>query len=144
MFGNVGWAEILVLLVVGLVVLGPERLPDAARWIARAIRKVKDFAKSAEKQLQDDFGSDFEEFREPLQQINSLRGVTPRALVTKHLLDGDESLFTGDFEAAAPNTMASAGGDGARAAAPTSRPEQTPRSAAPGADSALAWDVDAT
>ncbi|WP_264991162.1 twin-arginine translocase TatA/TatE family subunit, partial [Mycobacterium kiyosense] len=27
MFANVGWGEMLVLVVVGLVVLGPERLP---------------------------------------------------------------------------------------------------------------------
>jgi len=29
MFANVGWGEMLLLLVVGLVVLGPERLPGA-------------------------------------------------------------------------------------------------------------------
>lgn len=31
MFGSVGWGELLVLLIVGLVVLGPERLPGAIR-----------------------------------------------------------------------------------------------------------------
>ena len=43
MFTNVGWSELLVLGVVALVVLGPERLPEAARWLASAIRKVHDF-----------------------------------------------------------------------------------------------------
>ncbi|MBB1051854.1 twin-arginine translocase subunit TatB, partial [Dietzia sp. CW19] len=32
MFTNVGWSELLVLGVIALVVLGPERLPEAARW----------------------------------------------------------------------------------------------------------------
>lgn len=121
MFTNVGWSEILVLGVVALVVLGPERLPEAARWLAGAMRKVRDFAGTAQQQLKDDYGADFEEFREPLQQLNELRGLNPRAMVTKHLLDGDDSLFTGDFGAAAPagSTAAAgpAGGSGAAAAA---------------------------
>lgn len=102
MFSSVGWSEILVLGVVALVVLGPERLPDAARWLAGAVRKVKDFAGNAQQQLKDDYGSDFDEFREPLRQLNEFRGMSPRAMVTKHLLDGDDSLFTGDFGVAAP------------------------------------------
>ncbi|MCT2058819.1 Sec-independent protein translocase protein TatB [Dietzia cinnamea] len=114
MFTNVGWSELLVLGVIALVVLGPERLPEAARWLASAIRKVREFASNAQQQLKDDYGTDFEEFREPLKQLNDLRGMSPRAMVTKHLLDGDDSLFTGDFGAAAPaGGAAVAGGAGA-------------------------------
>ena len=36
MFDNVGWPELLVLALVGLFVLGPERLPAAAAWVASA------------------------------------------------------------------------------------------------------------
>lgn len=121
MFTNVGWSEILVLAVVALVVLGPERLPEAARWLADAVRKVRDFAGSAQQQLKDDYGADFEEFREPLQQLNELRGLSPRAMVTKHLLDGDDSLFTGDFGAAAPAGGTAPPG-GARAGGPATAP----------------------
>jgi len=32
MFANVGWGEMLVLVIAGLVILGPERLPGAIRW----------------------------------------------------------------------------------------------------------------
>ncbi|MBB1015423.1 Sec-independent protein translocase subunit TatB, partial [Dietzia schimae] len=113
MFTNVGWSELLVLGVVALVVLGPERLPEAARWLASAIRKVREFASNAQQQLRDDYGTEFEEFREPLKQLNDLRGLSPRAMVTKHLLDGDDSLFSGDFGAAAPaGAPAVAGGAG--------------------------------
>lgn len=110
MFTNVGWSELLVLGVVALVVLGPERLPEAARWLASAIRKVKEFAGNAQQQLKDDYGADFDEFKEPLQQLNELRGLSPRAMVTKHLLDGDDSLFSGNFDAAAPAGGAVAAG----------------------------------
>jgi len=30
--------------------------------------------------------------------LNKLRGMTPRAALTKHLLDGDDSIFTGRFD----------------------------------------------
>src|SRR5690606_42128983 len=93
MFTIVGWSELLLLGVVALVVLGPERLPEAARCLASAIRKVREFASSAQQQLRDDYGTEFDEFREPLKQLNDLRGPSPRALVTKHLHDGDASRF---------------------------------------------------
>ena len=41
MFANFGWEHFLVLLVVGLVVLGPERLPGAIRWSANALRQTR-------------------------------------------------------------------------------------------------------
>ena len=40
MFGSVGWGELLVLLVVGLVVLGPERLPGAIQWTTESLPKL--------------------------------------------------------------------------------------------------------
>ncbi|KZO58768.1 Sec-independent protein translocase protein TatB [Dietzia cinnamea] len=163
MFTNVGWSELLVLGVIALVVLGPERLPEAARWLASAIRKVREFASNAQQQLKDDYGTDFEEFREPLKQLNDLRGMSPRAMVTKHLLDGDDSLFTGDFGAAAPaGGAAVAGGAGAAGSAgggtaaeprrSTRPPATTPPAAGRDADapgdtapaSGPVWDLDAT
>lgn len=146
MFTNVGWSELLVLGVIALVVLGPERLPEAARWLASAIRKVKDFAGSAQQQLRDDYGTEFDEFREPLKQLNDLRGLSPRAMVTKHLLDGDDSLFSGDFGAAAPAggtavTGAPSTGPRPQAAGPAAAPDQAPTAS----DSAApVWDTDAT
>jgi Tat protein translocase TatB subunit len=43
--GNIGGAEILVILFVALVVLGPERLPGMARQIGKGmgeVRKIRD------------------------------------------------------------------------------------------------------
>lgn len=107
MFANVGWGEMFIIGLVALIVLGPERLPEAARWLAGAVRRVKQIASDAQNQLQNDFGTDFDEIRKPLAELNSLRGMTPRSLVTKHLLDGDDSLFTGKFDTSAtPNASA--------------------------------------
>jgi sec-independent protein translocase protein TatB len=93
MFGSVGWGELLVLLVVGLVVLGPERLPGAIRWTTNALRQARDYASGATASLREELGTDFEDMRQPLAELQKLRGMTPRAVITKHLLDGDGSVL---------------------------------------------------
>ena len=39
--GSIGAPEILVILVVALLVLGPERLPDAARQVGRFVAEIR-------------------------------------------------------------------------------------------------------
>ncbi|WP_343571972.1 Sec-independent protein translocase protein TatB [Mycobacterium sp.] len=93
MFANVGWGEILVLIVVGLVVLGPERLPGAIRWTSTALRQARDYLSGMTTQLREDIGPEFDDLREPLSELQKLRGMTPRAALAKHLFDGDDSLL---------------------------------------------------
>jgi sec-independent protein translocase protein TatB len=98
MFANVGWGEMLILVIAGLVILGPERLPGAIRWTSGALRQARDYISGATSQLREDLGPEFDDLREPLSELNKLRGMTPRAALTKHLLDGDDSIFTGNFD----------------------------------------------
>src|ERR1700676_4809626 len=98
MFANVGWGEMLVLVVVGLLVLGPERLPGAIRWTATALRQARDYLSGVTSQLREDIGPEFDDLRVPLSELQKLRGMTPRAALTKHLLDGDDSFLTGNFD----------------------------------------------
>lgn len=94
MFENVGYGEILVLLLAGLFILGPERLPEAAAWMARSLRQVKEFATGARNQLREEMGPEFDEFRkpmeelrEPLEQLRGLRRKDPRMMVRNALFD---------------------------------------------------------
>ncbi|RAV11943.1 Sec-independent protein translocase TatB [Mycolicibacterium sp. GF69] len=98
MFANLGWGEMLILVIAGLVILGPERLPGAIRWTTGALRQARDYISGATSQLREDLGPEFDDLRGPLSELNKLRGMTPRAALTKHLLDGDDSLFTGKFD----------------------------------------------
>lgn len=89
MFESVGWGEILVLIVAGLFILGPERLPEAAAWLGKSVRKVRDFATGARQQLKDEMGPEFEQYRKPLEDLRQLRNFDPKRAVTQHLFDGD-------------------------------------------------------
>lgn len=100
MFSNIGWGEMLILVIAGLVILGPERLPGAIRWTSSALRQARDYVSGATSQLREDLGPEFDDLREPISELQKLRGMTPRAALTKHLLDGDDSFFTGKFDKA--------------------------------------------
>jgi sec-independent protein translocase protein TatB len=134
MFANVGWGEMLVLVVVGLVVLGPERLPGAIRWSATALRQARDYLSGVTTQLREDIGPEFDDLREPLSELQRLRGMTPRAALTKHLFDGDDSLFTGTFD----RFSSDASDEVAAQPAPSSA------ASGPPADEPAPFDTDAT
>ena len=89
MFDSIGWMEILVLGIAGLFILGPERLPVAAAWIGRNLRKVREFASGARDQLRSEMGPEFDELRKPLQDLQQLRNFDPKRAVAQHLFDDD-------------------------------------------------------
>jgi sec-independent protein translocase protein TatB len=86
-FDSVGWGEILVLIVAGLFILGPERLPSAAAWVGRSVRQLKEYASGAREQLRGEFGSEFDELRKPLEELRSLRDLNPRTAVRRTLFE---------------------------------------------------------
>jgi len=89
MFDSVGWGEILVLIVAGLFILGPERLPAAAAWTGRAIRQVREYATGAREQLRGELGPEFDELRKPLEELRGLRNFNPRTAVARTLFEDD-------------------------------------------------------
>jgi sec-independent protein translocase protein TatB len=99
MFANVGWGEMLLLVVVGLVVLGPERLPGAIQWVTSTLRQAREYLSGATRELREELGPEFDDLRQPISELQKLRGMTPKAAITKHLLDGDDSWLTGEFDA---------------------------------------------
>ena len=51
--GSLGGAEILVILVVALLVLGPERLPEAARQVGRVMSEVRRMSSGFQAEIRD-------------------------------------------------------------------------------------------
>jgi len=106
-FENIGWAEILVLIVAGLFILGPERLPEAARWLGKAIKQVRDYATGAQNHLRKEFGQEFDEIQKPLNDLRGLRNFSPRSAITRTLFSDDEPVKPNGFATNADGSPAS-------------------------------------
>lgn len=119
---NIGWGEFLVLVVGGLFILGPERLPAAAAWLGRTIRQVREYATGAREQLRSELGPEFDELRQPLEDLRGLRGFRSRGL--DHLLgDSDGETFGGVIK---PNGYATPTGRGVPIPRPLQPGERAP------------------
>ena len=77
---DINGPEFLLLLVIAVVLFGPERLPDLARKAARVVQYVRTIAGSAQSQLSKELGPGFEDL--------DLRDLNPKSFIQKHLLDG--------------------------------------------------------
>ena len=83
MFGVNGWEVVLVALI-AVFVLGPDRLPEYAAKLARGIRKARVMAEGAKVQLKDQLGPEYEDIN--WRQYDP-RQYDPRRIVKEALLD---------------------------------------------------------
>jgi Tat protein translocase TatB subunit len=58
---SLGPAEILVILIVALIVLGPERLPQAARQLGKAVGEVRRWSSTVQDDLRGALDADHED-----------------------------------------------------------------------------------
>lgn len=85
MFNSLGWPEISVLVVLGLFVFGPERLPGMAAEAGRALRKVRTYAKGLTDDLKAELGPEVGDL--------DLASLNPKTFVRRHLLEDDDDAY---------------------------------------------------
>lgn len=83
MAGINGW-EFVLLALIAVFVLGPDRLPEYAAKLARGIRKLRVMAEGAKGQLKDQLGPEYEDIN--WQQYDP-RQYDPRRIVREALLE---------------------------------------------------------
>jgi sec-independent protein translocase protein TatB len=74
MFG-IGMGEFLGLVVLGLFLVGPDKLPSAAKDFARILHKVRNFTTYASRELKENLGPGFEDL--------DVKDLTPKNLAKK-------------------------------------------------------------
>ncbi|EPC5194980.1 Sec-independent protein translocase protein TatB [Edwardsiella piscicida] len=74
---DIGFSELLLVMVIGLVVLGPERLPVAVRTVAGWIRALRSLATSVQNELSQELK--LQELQDSLKKAESagLQNLTP-------------------------------------------------------------------
>lgn len=96
MFSNIGWGEIFFILVIGLIIIGPERLPGVIQDVHAAIYAARKAINNAKKELDGELEG-FEEFRQPLNTVTEYAAMGPRRAMAKVFFDGDEQ-FLDEFD----------------------------------------------
>jgi sec-independent protein translocase protein TatB len=71
--------KIAVLLVLAIVIFGPDQLPKVAAQAGRTLRELRRMAEGARRDLTEGLGPEFSEF--------DIADLNPRTFVRKHLLD---------------------------------------------------------
>ncbi|MDT8912032.1 Sec-independent protein translocase TatB [Amycolatopsis sp. PS_44_ISF1] len=98
--------HLLVLLVAGLFIIGPERLPGAMTWLTGTLRKARAVVGSARDQLGTELGPEFEQLRKPLQDLRALRKADPRVAMSRFLLEDEPAARPPRPTQPAPGTTA--------------------------------------
>jgi sec-independent protein translocase protein TatB len=81
-FGDVGGLEVVALVILGILVFGPDKLPKVIRDVSQVIRKIREFSDSAKEDIRKELGPEFKDFE--------FEDLNPRTFVRKQLLDNDD------------------------------------------------------
>jgi len=79
---NIGFGEVLLIAVLGLLVFGPDKLPDAVRRGSRALRQVRQMAAETRRQVSDAAGLDD---AETARVVSDLRDLHPKRIAASVL-----------------------------------------------------------
>lgn len=79
MFFDIGAGEILGLAILGVILVGPERLPHVASQAAKLVKKLRTLSQTATNELRENLGPGFEN----LQPTD----LNPKTFIKKQLAD---------------------------------------------------------
>ncbi|BBE23416.1 translocase [Arthrobacter sp. MN05-02] len=82
--------ELVVLAIIAVVVLGPERLPEYAAQLARLVKGLRRMASGAREQLREEVGPELDEV--DWRKLDP-RQYDPRRIIKEALLDDIEDVF---------------------------------------------------
>ncbi|MEU3738960.1 sec-independent translocase [Streptomyces sp. NPDC032198] len=81
MFSDIGPLEVVALVVLAVLVFGPDKLPKLIQDASRTIRKIREFSDSAKADIRSELGPEFKDFE--------FEDLNPKTFIRKQL-DNDE------------------------------------------------------
>lgn len=131
--------EFIVLLIIGLLVIGPSRLPEYTQKLANIVKEVRRMASGAREQIKEEVGIDIDDVD---WKKYDPRQYDPRRIIKEALLDDD----TKPVSPGAPAAVAAVSGAAVAAAGSASgvpaRPERVVQTLPAG--TAAPFDSEAT
>ena len=88
---DIGFWELVIMALVALVIVGPERLPELARNAARTIRKIKAFIQGVKREVEKELELDkLNDLDESIHKVEKLMHDAPDKFIQEHLSDQNE------------------------------------------------------
>ena len=81
MFNDIGPLELVTLVLLAVLVFGPEKLPKMIQDVTRTIRKIREFSEGAKQDIRQELGPEFKDFE--------FEDLNPKTFLRKQL-DNDE------------------------------------------------------
>jgi sec-independent protein translocase protein TatB len=80
-FNDIGALEVVTLVVLAVLVFGPDKLPKVIQDVTRTIRKIREFSDSAKADIRSELGPEFKDFE--------FEDLNPKTFLRKQM-DNDE------------------------------------------------------
>ncbi|EGX56103.1 sec-independent translocase [Streptomyces zinciresistens K42] len=84
MFNDIGPLELVTLIVLAVLVFGPDKLPKLIQDVTRTIRKIREFSESAKQDIRQELGPEFKDFE--------FEDLNPKTFIRKQLDNEDLGL----------------------------------------------------
>ncbi|MEJ1231195.1 MAG: twin-arginine translocase TatA/TatE family subunit [Galbitalea sp.] len=84
MFDGLSFDKIVIIVVIAVIVLGPEKLPHYAAQLAKLIKSIRDMANGAKERMRDEMGPEFDEV--DWKKLDP-RQYDPRRIIREALAD---------------------------------------------------------
>ncbi|GAA3053971.1 sec-independent translocase [Streptomyces glomeratus] len=81
MFNDIGPLELVTLVVLAVLVFGPDKLPKMIQDVTRTIRKIREFSESAKQDIRNELGPEFKDFE--------FEDLNPKTFIRKQM-ENDE------------------------------------------------------
>jgi sec-independent protein translocase protein TatB len=84
---DIGFSEILVIFILALIVLGPEKLPRVVREVGRWVGRARAMARQFQEQLEDEVDSDRNRTGrrpEPVRPVGGVPPASPSPITPEH------------------------------------------------------------
>lgn len=138
---DINGGEFLILLVVAVLVIGPERLPKYAEQLGQLARRAKALLQETRSRVDDELGDDLKDVD---WAALDPRKYDPRRIVREALLDDVMPAVTGFKRATTPGAAAAAGAATAGAGAASAAPSRASEASSQAAGGHAPFDDEAT
>ncbi|MFE7413623.1 sec-independent translocase [Streptomyces laurentii] len=82
MFNDIGALELVTLVVLAVLIFGPDKLPKLIQDVSRFVRKVREFSDGAKADIRSELGPEFKDFE--------FEDLNPKNFIRKQLAENDD------------------------------------------------------